>query len=141
MQIMKCQDLAPRFLYLRNLLILGYSTYVLFEIAACIEGGWSYLIEISFVWFLMTCLALFRHLMVTFTHARLVERNWRKIVSPCQAVCKMVEVCELIKEFRDIRRLERVLVARRLVCLKRSISCRKVSVSIQSWKVHYVTYQ
>ena len=48
---------------------------------------------------------------------------------PCQAVCKMVEVCELIKEFRDIRRLERVLIARRLVCLKRSISCHKVSVS------------
>ena len=48
---------------------------------------------------------------------------------PCQAVCKMVEVCEFIKEFRDIRRLERVLVARRLVCLKRSISCHQVSVS------------
>ena len=35
----------------------------------------AYLIEISSVQFLMTYLVLFRHLMVTFTYARLVERN------------------------------------------------------------------
>ena len=33
----------------------------------------------------------------------------------------MLEVCELPKEFRDIRRLERVLVARRLLFKKTNI--------------------
>ena len=41
---------------------------------------------------------------------------------PCQAVCNMLEVCELPKEFKDIRRLERVLVARRLLFKKISIT-------------------
>ena len=40
---------------------------------------------------------------------------------PCQAVCNMLEVCELPKEFRDIRRFERVLVARRLLLKKINI--------------------
>ena len=40
---------------------------------------------------------------------------------PCQAVCNMLEVCELPKEFTDIRRLERVLVARRLLFKKINI--------------------
>ena len=34
---------------------------------------------------------------------------------PCQAACNMLKVCELPKEFRDIRRLERVTVARQLL--------------------------
>ena len=75
MQIMKCQDFAPMFLYLSNLLILGHITCVLFVIAACIEGRWAYLIEISFVQFLMMYLALFCDLMVTFIYARLAEKN------------------------------------------------------------------
>ena len=75
MQMIKYQDFAPKFLYLRNLLILGHITYVLFVIVACIEGRWAYLIEASFAQFLMMCLALFCHLIVTFTYARLVERN------------------------------------------------------------------
>ena len=48
---------VPRFyskvLYLRNVLILGHITYVLFVIAPFIEGRWAYLKEISFVQFLM----------------------------------------------------------------------------------------
>ena len=40
---------------------------------------------------------------------------------PCQAVCNMLEVSELPEEFRDIRRLERVLIARRLLFKKISI--------------------
>ena len=52
------------------------STYVLFEIAACIEGWWTYLTEISFVQFLMMPFSvLSQHLMVTFKYARHVERN------------------------------------------------------------------
>ena len=40
---------------------------------------------------------------------------------PYQAVCNMLEVSELPEEFRDIRRLERVLIARRLLFKKISI--------------------
>ena len=51
-------------------------TYVLFAIAACIEGWWTYLTEISFAQYLMMPFsALSQHLMVTFTYARHVERN------------------------------------------------------------------
>ena len=57
---------------------------------------------------------------------------------PCEAVYNMFEVCELLKEFRDIRRLETVLVPMRLL-FKKIISCRKVS--LRCWKVHYVIYQ
>ena len=62
MQIMKCQDFAPWFLFLKNLLILVHITYVLFVIAACIEGWWAYLIKIRFVQFLIIYSALFHHL-------------------------------------------------------------------------------
>ena len=54
------------------------------------------------------------HFMENLTYARHVERN-KKIYIPCQAVCNMLEVSELPKEFRNIRRLERVLIARQLL--------------------------
>ena len=79
MQIMKHQDFAPRFLYLKNVLIMGHITYLLFVIVACIEIRWAYLVDISFVRSLTKYLALVRHLMVIFTYARLVERNCSKI--------------------------------------------------------------
>ena len=69
----------------------------------------------------MMYLALFHHLMVTFTYARLVERNCTKIAFHANKVCNMLEVCELPKEFRDIRRLERVFVARQLLFKKINI--------------------
>ena len=75
---MKCQDFAPRFLFLENFLILDLVAYVLFLIAVCIEGRWANLIEISFVRFLMMYSALFRHLMVTFTYAFLRFVNYKK---------------------------------------------------------------
>ena len=75
MQTMKCQDFAPRFPFLRNLLILGHITFVLLVIGACIEGWCAYLIEIIFVQFLMMYSAFSLHLMITFTYARLVEGN------------------------------------------------------------------
>ena len=40
---------------------------------------------------------------------------------PCQAVCNMPKVCKLPKEFRDIRKLESVLIARRFLFKKISI--------------------
>ena len=40
---------------------------------------------------------------------------------PCQTVYNQLERCELPKEFRDIRRVEKVLVARKLLFKKISI--------------------
>ena len=46
---------------------------------------------------------------------------------PCETVYNMFGVCQLLKEFRDIQRLERVLVPMRLL-FKKIISCRKVTL-------------
>ena len=40
---------------------------------------------------------------------------------PCQSVCNMLEVCELPKVIKDIQRLERIFVARRLLFKKINI--------------------
>ena len=76
MQIMKCQDFVPRFLFLRNLLFLGHITNVLVGLFnRNMVGQWAYLIETRFVRFLIMYSALFCHLMVVFTYARPVEKN------------------------------------------------------------------
>ena len=87
MQIMKCQDFVPKFLFLRNLLFLGHITNVLVGLFnrntvgllglynRNMVGQWAYLMEIRFVRFLTMHSALFCHLMVIFTYARPVERN------------------------------------------------------------------
>ena len=49
------------------------------------------------------------------------RKKFFKKCIPCQAVCNMLEVSELPKQFRDIRRLERVLIARRVLFKKISI--------------------
>ena len=48
-------------------------------------------------------------------------KKLQKNCIPCQTVYNQLEPCELPKEFRDIRRLEKVLVARRLLFKKISI--------------------
>ena len=48
-------------------------------------------------------------------------KKLKKNCIPCQAVYNQLELCELPKEFRDIRRLEKVLVGRRLLFKKISI--------------------
>ena len=48
-------------------------------------------------------------------------KKLKKNCIPCQAVYNQLELCELPKKFRDIRRLEKVLVARRLLFKKISI--------------------
>ena len=48
-------------------------------------------------------------------------KKLKKNCIPCQAVYNQLEFCELPKEFRDIRRLEKVLVATRLLFKKISI--------------------
>ena len=58
---------------------------------------------------------VFRHATVfdkNFTYARHVKRNFLKKCIPCQAVFTIFEVSELPKEFRDIQRLESVLLAK-----------------------------
>ena len=48
-------------------------------------------------------------------------KKLKKNCIPCQAVYNQLEFCELPKNFRDIRRLEKVLVATRLLFKKISI--------------------
>ena len=48
-------------------------------------------------------------------------KKLKKNCIPCQAVYNQLELCELLKEFRDIRRIEKVLSARRLLFRKISI--------------------
>ena len=48
-------------------------------------------------------------------------KELKKNCIPCQAVYNQLELCELPKGFRDIRRLEKVLIARRLFFKKISI--------------------
>ena len=48
-------------------------------------------------------------------------KKLKKNCISCQAVCNLLEVCELPKKFRDIRRLERILVAKRLLFKKINI--------------------
>ena len=99
MQIMKCQDFAPTFLYLSNLLIPGHITYVLLVIAACIEGRCAYLIEISFVQFLMMYLALSRHLMVTFINKNSIHAKQFAICLRFENSQKNLEIFEDLKGY------------------------------------------
>ena len=88
---------------------------VLFVNAACIEGRWAYLVEIQFVQFLMMYLVLLSSFDGNFYIWKTCGKKWNKNYIPCQAVCNMFEICELPEEFRDIWRLERVLVPRQLL--------------------------
>ena len=47
-------------------------------------------------------------------------KNWKNCI-PYQEVYNQLEVCELPKELRDIRKLKKVLVASRLIFKKKSI--------------------
>ena len=47
-------------------------------------------------------------------------KNWKNCI-PYQEVYNQLEVCELPKELRDIRKLKKVLVASRLIFKKTSI--------------------
>ena len=47
-------------------------------------------------------------------------KNWKNCI-PYQKVYNQLEVCELPKELRDIRKLKKVLVASRLIFKKTSI--------------------
>lgn len=47
--------------------------------------------------------------------------KWNENCITCQAVCNLLRVIELPKEFKDIRRVEKVLIARRLHFKKISI--------------------
>ena len=49
------------------------------------------------------------------------RKKLKKNCIPCQAVYNQLQLCELPKEFRDIQRLEKVIVARRLHFKKISI--------------------
>ena len=58
-------------------------------------------------------------------------KKFLKNCIPCQAVCNILKVSELPKEFRDIRRLERVLIARRLLFKKISIMLKGQSPKLK----------
>ena len=58
-------------------------------------------------------------------------KELKKNCIPCQAVYNQLELCELPKEFKDIRRLEKVLVARRLLLKKISIMLKGQSPKLK----------
>ena len=58
-------------------------------------------------------------------------KKLKKNCIPCQAVCNLLEVCELPTKFRDIQRLERVLVARRLLFKKINIMLKGQSTKLR----------
>ena len=64
---------------------------------------------------------LYRRSVCTFKRDKFSGKKLKKNCIPCQAVYNQLELCKLPKEFRDIRRLEKVLVGRRLLFKKISI--------------------
>ena len=54
-------------------------------------------------------------------HIKTYGNKWNENCIPCQAVCNLLRVIEPPKEFKDIRRVEKVLIARRLHFKKISI--------------------
>ena len=65
------------------------------------------------------------------TCARYVDKNFQKIVLLVMQFFNILEVSELTKEFRDIRRLEWVLIARRLLLRKISIMPKSQSAKLK----------
>ena len=58
-------------------------------------------------------------------------KKLKKKCIPCQAVYNQIELCELPKESRDIRKLEKVLVGRRLI-FKKILLSKKISIMPKS---------
>ena len=56
-----------------------------------------------------------------------MERNRKKKCIPCQAVYNQIELCELPKEFGDIRKLKKVVVGRRLR-FKKILLFKRISI-------------
>ena len=65
------------------------------------------------------------------TCARHEDKNFQKIVFLVKQFFNILEVSELTKEFRDIRRLEWVLIARRLLLRKISIMPKSQSAKLK----------
>ena len=107
---------CSRFLFLTTSLILSHITYVLF--GGYTESEWAYLIEINFSDdFFRLVLSFDGNFYICNTSRKKLNKNF----IPCHAVCNMLEACEFPKEFRDIQRFKRVLIARQLLFKKVSI--------------------
>ena len=117
MQIIKCQDFAPRFLFLRNLLILGHITCAV--INRCLYrrsvGLFNRNKFCAIADDIFSLVSLFNG---NFYICKTCGKKIYKNCIPCQAVCNILEICEFPKEFRDIRRVKNVLVARQLIIPK-----------------------
>ena len=70
------------------------------------------------------------HLMENLTYARHLK-NFKKNSIPCQAVCNMVEISKLPKEFRHIQRLEWILMARQPLFKKISLMSKGQSAKLK----------
>ena len=137
MQILKCRNSTPTFLFLRNLLILGHITCAVCK-SVLVSRSLGLFNRNKFCAISDHIFSLVSSLDGNFYICTTCGKKLNKNCIPCLDVCCMLEVCELPKEFRGKRRLERELAARRLL-FKKIISCEKVS--LQSLKVHYVIYQ
>ena len=93
MQTMKYQDFAPRFLHLRNLLILGRTTFVLFVIVACIEKVGGVINRNKFCAISDDVFSLVLSFDGNFYICKTCGKKLNKNRIPCQAVCNMLEVC------------------------------------------------
>ena len=114
---MKCQDFAPRFLCLRNLFILGHikcvvCNHCLYRRLVSLFNRNKFCAISNDVFSLVSPFDGNFHIYKT-----CIEKLDKNCIS-CQAIANMLEVCELPKEFWDIQRLERVLVARQLLFKK-----------------------
>ena len=106
MHIMKCQDFAQRFLYLRNLLILVHNTFVLFSIAACYRRSVGLFNRNKLCVISDDVFSLVSSFDDNFYICKTCGKKLNKNCIPCQAVCNMLEFVnsqENLEIFEDLK--------------------------------------